>query len=60
MKKFFSKLARYNKAIVGLVSFVAILLGPDTLNLVDDQAQLTQTILSILGLIGIYAVPNKA
>ncbi len=50
---------KYSKLIAGLVGLVAVILGPDFMDLTEDSEALAQQILGVLALMGIYFAPKN-
>ena len=52
-------MVKYRKLIAALVGVVAIILGPDILGLVDNTAVVTESVLAILTVFGVYQLKNE-
>lgn len=50
---------KYRKLIVALIGVVAIILGPDILGFVDNTAAVTESVLALLTVFGVYQISNE-
>lgn len=53
-----SNISKYKKLIAAIVGLVAIVIGPELLNLTDTPEKFTEAVLALLTAFGVYQLKN--
>ena len=52
-------MSKYSKLIAAIVGLIAIIVGPDLLNLTETPEKVAEALLALITAFTIYQVPNK-